>query len=161
MRARILMVAAALAAGGAHAAECPAPDEFVKTFYAEHPDFERENPKALRRVVSGAFRELLEKEWTCSEGHTKVCHLDYRPWTGTREGTMLAPPEFTVEWQAERQATVVYTLWVDGGPHAPAVQRTGRVFLVREKRGCWRVNDFSTPVNQALSLLYKRPLRTQ
>lgn len=161
MRARILLAAAALAAGSTRAADCPAPDVFVKAFLAQHPEFEREDPDALRDVVAGPLHKLLQAEWKCTEGHTKPCHLNYHAWTGLRDGGMLEPVEFAIDWQAEREATVAYTFWIDTGGTAQTYQRTGHVMLVRGKRGCWRVSDFMTPNREVLSQLYKRPLRTR
>lgn len=152
MLAALLAIPASVASG----AECPAPDAVARTFFAEHRHFERENPSALRGVVTDAMRKRLQSEWECSEGHTRTCRLRYDLWSGLREGTMVEPVTFAKGSQSESKAVASYSFWAQS-PGQQAQQRAGSVVLARGRRGCWKVDDFITPNSEALSQIIARP----
>lgn len=144
------LVLAALA-WPAHA-DCPAPEQWARSFQQTHADFywkpERHDPSLYTPGLDAALR----REWAYAKG--EVGHLDYDPWLGAQDGDMADTPVFETESTLEDTAIVAmrYAFVLDpAGPRTPQVVH---LILKRQAPQCWRLDDFITPRGESLRRVY-------
>jgi hypothetical protein len=151
---RTLALAVALLIPLASMAACPTPTQWASSFYAEHYSFYADEPTVrIKRKVSKSFADLLAREAAYAAG--EVGHLGYDPWLGAQDGEV-THPKFALETSTDETAIVAMSYRFRLGDEEPTQSRVVHLILQKDE-GCWRLDDFITPLGESLARLYSQP----
>lgn len=151
---KLLFPVLTLVASGLAAADCPKPEDWARAFYSEHYDFYADAPDPILQLTTPEFGELLKKEWAYAKG--EVGHMDYDPWLGAQDGEIGKPVRFSVESELPDTVVVAMSYPFVLEKHQPK-RHAVHLVLRKDEHGCWRLQDFITPVGESLSYAYSRP----
>ena len=134
MQYKLMFLAMLLAVGGVKAAPvCAAPLAVAEAFHAASVDDVLDaTPALLTERLGAAFAGERE----CQVREQGICRLDYDPWLDGQDGEIDGAVHFAVAQPAAQGRVEVradYRVWGEA--------RHARL-LLREERGCWRMDDF-------------------
>ena len=149
------LAASAAQAASADQAACLSPQAFAQALYERHRGFYWDQAHHDPTLFTPGFEAALRQEWAYANG--EVGHFNDDPWLGAQDGEMMRPPRFLLRARHRTQATVVLVYPFQAGPGTPTQTREVRLLLRREGAGCWRLDDFITPMGRSLRALFTTP----
>ena len=137
------------------ASACAEPADWAKSLFADHYTFYAGEPDAaVLAQTTEQFGGLLKQEAAYADG--EVGHLGYDPWMGAQDGE-IASPRFSVESQDDTVAVVAMSFRLQMSPEDAGKPGAAHLVLHKAEGGCWRLNEFVTPLGESLSFLFSQP----
>jgi len=124
---------------------CAKPVDVVKALYGSSYDFYYKG--GHEEFFTSTFQSGISAEVDCLKREGE-CSLDYDPWLGAQDGEISPPLRYAVVSDMEGyvvvQFTYRFTIANTARPHAV------EIVLHKQPDGCWKVNDFITPIGVSL-----------
>lgn len=108
-----------------------------------------EPPPAL---VSPGFGTALRGERACQQREEGICTIDSDPWLDAQDGDIETPVRYS--WKeasaTSGQVEMRYSVWKKA--------YVTRLPMVRQRQGCWRVDDILTNSGRSVRKILAQPL---
>ena len=124
------------------------PAESARSFYANHIDFNFENPATIKDIVTPRLLSALEREYQCANGN--ICAIEAVPWTDAQDGDIGKPITFRTTENNEVLASVrmSYIFVLSKAEKRP--QSVTLKFQRSSGSGCWLLSDLISPKGLSL-----------
>ncbi len=132
------------------ASACESPSVIAREFFRNDYAFAFREPRTVISRLSSQFYRLLEAESACRR-RGGSCAIDWDPWTGAQDGSVIGEPTTVVVLDSQLLSKVQLSFVFDAGPQIAHSTRQAVVVLRRSSpAACWKIDDLVT--DQAGSL---------